>query len=199
MSPARLAIALKSSTYKTLETLEVALGRERSHTDGTALGDLKSFVALKKLNVHSYVLLGGCNFRGIDHNPNTNKEPMLSEILPASLLHLCIHYGVGEVFDNNEMLNFAKHQRKDRDEVISHFAKPVHWGFKEWGRYDEPMQPYERVCANGLRVLKSARWCQCRREMFWDEAREFRRLLERLDVTGEDYKECKKKSIAEWW
>ena len=95
ISPARLAMALKGSTYKTLETLELALGCDRTDTDGTQLGDMTSFVALKKLSVQSYVLLGGYLVHGVgmDRNPNTWSKPMLSEMLPASLLHLRIHCG----------------------------------------------------------------------------------------------------------
>lgn len=122
ISPARLAIALKGSTYKTLETLELVLGCGRTDTDGTQLGDMKSFVALKKLSVQSFVLLGGYNVKGIDHNPNTWSRPMLSEILPVSLLHLRIHCGAADNDNNNST---REHQRRDRDEAIAHLTEPV--------------------------------------------------------------------------
>ncbi len=129
ISPARLAMALKASTCNTLETLELALGRDCSHTDGTALGDLKAFVALKKLSVHSYVLLGGHDVEWPGGNHNTDTKPMLSEILPANLLHLRIHCGsVGN--DQNES---AKQQRRNEDEAVAHLTEPANWGPKRAG------------------------------------------------------------------
>ena len=184
ISPARLAMGLKRSTYKTLETLELALGRDRSHTDGTALGDLKSFVALKKLSVHSYVLLGGYDVKRCDYNPNTNTEPMLSEILPANLLHLRIHCGGA---DNDNDIDSAKHQRGDRDEAVAHLTEPVNWGPQKWGSCDQTFQAYDVVRAKEVRVLKSARNCFCPNGDFWSQVRELTRVSDRLDVIGEDY------------
>ena len=178
-SPSRLALALKASTCKTLETLELALGRDRFHTDGTALGDLKSFVALKKLSVQSYVLFGGCDVKEFERNPNTKTEPMLSEVLPASLLHLRIHCGGVEDYDDNS----TKHQRGDRDEAVAHLTEPVNWGPK---KYDLTFQPYPVVCTKEARVLKSARYCFCPNGDFWGQACELHRLWDRLDVVGED-------------
>ena len=182
MSPARLAIALQGSIYKTLETLELALGRESSHTDGTALGHLKSFVGLKKLSVQSYVLLGGYNVEGSDSNYNTNKEPMLSEILPANLLHLRIHCG-GAKDDHN---NCEKRQRWDREDAVAHLTEPVNWGPKKVSSCDETIEPDGRVRANKSRVLKSARRCYCVNGEFGALVRELTRLRDRLDVVGED-------------
>ena len=179
VSPSRLALALKASTCKTLETLELALGRDRFHTDGTALGDLKSFVALKKLSVHSYVLLGGCDVKDFERNPNTKTEPMLSEILPASLLHLRIHCGSVEDYDDDS----TKHQRGDTDEAVAHLIEPVSWGPK---KYDLTLQPHPVVCTKEARVLKSARYCFCPNGDFWSQTLELNRLWDRLDVVGEE-------------
>ena len=192
ISPARLVIALKGSTYKTLETLELALGCDRHDTDGTQLGDMKSFVALKKLSVQSYVLLGGYNVKGVDYNPNTWSRPMLSEMLPASLLHLRIHCGaadMGTPWDAAESDNYdstEKHQRRDRDEVVAHLTEPVNWGPIKWGHHDETFQPLEEMDAKVVRVLKSARNCMCPHGDYWREVKEMTRLVDRLDVIGED-------------
>lgn len=184
-SPARLAIALKDSTCKTLEILELALGRDRSHTDGTALGDLNSFIALKKISVQSYVLLGGYGIEGYDRNYSSRTEPMISEILPANLLHLRIHCGGAEAHNGNNCVN---HKRRDRDGAVAHLAAPANWGPKEPGSCEGPIRPEEVVRANRLRVLKSVRKCYCPTYGdFWAMIRELVRLFDRLDIVGEDY------------
>lgn len=184
ISPARLAIILKYSTCKTLETLELALGRDSSHTDETALGDLKSFVALKELSVQSYVLLGGYGIDRNDHNYSSETKPMLSEILPANLLHLRIHCG-GAKDSNN--VKCAHDERWDREEAVAHLTAPVNWGPKYLGLLEKGIIPAELEHGKRFRVLKNVRKCYC--PLYGDEEttiRELVRLSERLDVVGED-------------
>ena len=185
-SPTRLASALKESTCKTLETLELALGRDYSHADETALGDLNSFVALKEISVQSYVLLGGYGVERNVRNYSSGTKPMLSEILPANLLHLRIHCGGAEVLKGNEC---AKQKRRNRDEALAHLTAPMYWGPEDLGQCEAPILPEELSYANGLRVLKNVRMCFCCHfGDFGNSFRELVRLSQRLDVVGEDYK-----------
>ena len=182
VSPARLAIALKDSTCKTLETLELVLGRDCSHTDETALGDLNSFVALKELSAQSYVLLGGYDVDRFDHNHINEIMPMLSEILPANLEHLRIHCGGAKV---SNAVNCSNHERRDKDEALAHLTTPVNWGPKERGSCEGSIMPVELEHANKVRVLKNVRKCFCYGD-FWTMMSELVRLSHRLDVVGED-------------
>ena len=182
ISPARLAIALKDSTCKTLETLELALGRDCSHTDETALGDLNSFVALKELSAQSYVLLGGYGVDRFAHNHSNEIKPMLSEILSANLEHLRIHCGGAKVSSD---VNSVKHERDDRDGAIAHLTAPVNWGPKELGSCEGSIMPVELEHANKVRVLKNVRKCYCYGDL-WTMISELVRLSHQLDVVGED-------------
>ena len=182
ISPARLAIALKDSTCKTLETLELALGRDCSHTDETALGDLNSFIALKGLSAQSCVLLGGYDVDRFDQNYINQTMPMLSEMLPANLEHLRIHCGGAKV---SNAVSCANHERHDRDEALAHLTAPVNWGPKEIGSRERSIMPVELEHANKFRVLKTVRKCYCYGD-FWTMMNELVRLSHRLDVLGED-------------
>ena len=181
-SPARLASALKDSTCKTLETLELALGRHCSHTDETALGDLNSFVALKELSVQSYVLLGGYGVERNVRNYRSGTKPMLSKILPANLLHLRIHCGGAERRN-------AYQKGPNRDEALAHLTAPVYWGPEDLGHCEFSIGPEDLMYANGLRVIKNVRKCFC---CYYPEigtlSIELFRLSQRTDVVGEDYK-----------
>ena len=182
ISPARLASALKDSTCKTLETLELVLSRDSFHTDKTALGDLKSFVALKELTVQSYVLLGGYSVKRSSQNYGSQRRPMLSEILPARLEHLRIHCGGAKTAN---YVNGVNHGRRDRDEALAHLTKPVNWGPKELGSCEGSTTPAALEYMNGFRVLKNVRKCYC-----YGDSRtmisEIIRLSFRTDVIGED-------------
>ena len=195
LSPARLAIVLKYSTCQTLETLELALGRDSSHTDETALGDLKSFVALKELSVQSYVLLGGYGVERTDHNYSSEPKPMLSDILPANLLHLRIHCGGAKDPDANCLnnVNCANNvkcphcDRWDREESVAHLTAPVDWGTKDLGTLEKGITPAELEHGKRFRMLKNVRKCYCL--LYGDEdttIRELVRLADRLNVAGED-------------
>lgn len=196
-SPARLASALKESICKTLETLELALGRDYSHTDKTALGDLNSFVALQEFSVQSYVLLGGYRVERNVRNYRSGTMPMLSEILPTNLLHLRIHCGGAEVLNGNGWANqqhlnsneWADQEHMNRDEALAHFTAPVYWGPENVGHCERGIRTEGLTYAKGLRVLKNVRKCYC---CYYPDIgtlfREYFRLSQRLDIVGEDYK-----------
>ena len=50
--------SLHASAEATSENLVLCLGYDSRHTDGSAIGDLSDFAALKRLSVQSYALLG---------------------------------------------------------------------------------------------------------------------------------------------
>ena len=152
------------------------------NTDETALGDLNSFVALKELSAQSYVLLGGYGVDRFAHNYSNEIKPMLSEILPASLLHLRIHCGGAKV---SSEVNSVEHERSDRDDAIAHLTAPVNWGPKELGSCEGSIMPVELEHANKVRVLKNVRKCYCYGD-FWTMVSELVRLSHRLDIVGED-------------
>ena len=80
--------SLHASAKATSENLVLCLGYDSRHTDGSAIGGLSDFAALKRLSVQSYVLLGAED-EGL--NPGIWAKKVLGRLLLLGLRNLRVH------------------------------------------------------------------------------------------------------------